>query len=400
MKILIVDDIQMNIMVIEKYLNNEYELDKANSGEEALKKIETFNPDLILLDIMMPFMDGITVLRIIRKKDCTSKIPVIIVTAKNTQDDIKDALKAGASDYITKPIDRIELITKINIQKQIINNVVEIHEYKVFANIHKSMHLAQRFQQSLLPDKITRERAFSESFELNIPKNIVSGDFYSIYDTPKSTIVTLYDCIGHGVPAAMMTMAVHFTAHKHFNSKNTLPLNQLVENINTDLNEIVNQSNDVHSDFGFDAIFLEINRQSMTANFIGLNRPLFIIRKNISKIKIDGIVENSYLRFDEYSLFYIDGSEECFETGKCSIITRSITLLPNDSLYLFSDGFPDQLSRKFNEVKISINGLAFLLLQNQSKPMIEQKMIIFDYIESNLSGSLQLDDILLLGLKI
>ena len=103
MKILIVDDIKLNILSIEKYLNNEYEIDVAYNGEEALSKIETFKPNLILLDLMMPIMDGITVLRIIRKKECTSKIPVIIVTAKNTNDDIKDALKAQSLGISVPP---------------------------------------------------------------------------------------------------------------------------------------------------------------------------------------------------------------------------------------------------------------------------------------------------------
>ena len=399
MKILIVDDIEMNIMVIKKYLINEFEIDVAYNGEEALSKIETFKPDLILLDIMMPIMDGITTLRIIRKKGFTSKIPVIVVTSKNTPDDIKDALKAGASDYITKPIDRIELLTKINIQKHIIDNVVEINEYKAFANIQKSMYVAQRFQQSLLPDKITRENAFPESFVLNFPKNIVSGDFYSIHISPSTTILSLYDCIGHGVPAAMMVLVVHLTASKHLNSMNDLTLKQVVENINTELKNIINQSNDLHLDFGFDAIFMEINRQKMLVNFIGINRPLFIIRKDISKIEIDGKEENAYLSFNQYYLFYIDGSQESIKTRIHTIENKTIKRLQNDSMYLFSDGFPDQLSRKFNEEKISINGLAFLLLQNQYKSMKEQSDVIFQYINSNLISTIQLDDILLLGIK-
>jgi len=400
MKILIVDDIQMNIMVIKKYLNNEFEIDVAYNGEEALSKIETFKPDLILIDIMMPIMDGITTLRIIRKKDYTSKTPVIVVTSKNTPDDIKDALKAGASDYITKPIDRIELLTKINIQKHIIDNIVEIHEYKAFANIQKSMYVAQRFQQSLLPDKITRENAFPESFVLNFPKNIVSGDFYSIHISPTTTILSLYDCMGHGVPAAMMAIVVHLTASNHINSMTNMTLKQVVENINTELRYIINKSNDTHSDFGFDAIFLEINKQKMLVNFIGINRPLFIIRKDISKIEIDGKEEESFLRFNQYYLFYIDGSEENIKTGTHTIENKIIKILQNDSMYLFSDGFPDQFSRKFNEEKISINGLAFLLLQNQNKSMNEQSEVIFQYINNNLINTIQLDDILLLGIKV
>jgi CheY-like chemotaxis protein len=399
MKILIVDDIQMNIMVIKQYLINEFEFDVASNGEEALSKIETFKPDLILMDIMMPVMDGITALRIIRKKDFTSKIPVIVITSKNTPDDIKDALKAGASDYITKPIDRIELLTKINIQKQIIDNVVEIHEYKAFANIQKSMYVAQRFQQSLLPDKITRENAFPESFVLNFPKNIVSGDFYSIHFSPSTTILSLYDCMGHGVPAAMMSLVVHLTASKHLNAMNNLTLKQVVENIDAELITMSNQSNDTHFDFGFDAIFLEIDRQKMLVNFIGINRPLFVIRKDVSTIEIDGKEENPYLSFNQYYLFYIDGSDNSIE-GTHKIVNKTIKILQNDCMYLFSDGFPDQLSRKFNEDKVSINGLAFLLLQNQNKSMNEQSNVIFQYINSNLISSIQLDDILLLGIKV
>ena len=400
MRILIVDDVKLNVMSIEKYLNNEYEIDVAYNGEEALSKIETFKPNIILLDIMMPVMDGFAVLRIIRKKECTSHIPVIIVTAKNSNDDIRDALRAGASDYITKPIDRIELLTKISIQKQIIDNLVEIQEYKVYANIHKSMNVAQRFQQSLMPGKTNREKVFPKSFELNLPKNIVSGDFYSIYPLEESTVVTLYDCLGHGVPAAMMTLVVHLTAKNHISSMNKNCLGNVVKNINDEIDATLKQSKDIHTDFGYDAIFLEINKQKDIAHFIGLNRPLFIIRENVSTIIIDGKEVNSFLSYNHYYLFNIEGCNENIETGTCSIETKTIHLLPNDSLYLFSDGFPDQLSRKFSELKISIHGLAYLLLQNQNKSMFEQKEVIYEYIKSSVTGSIQLDDILLLGFKI
>jgi len=112
--ILVVDDQLQNIELLEAYLApQDYEIVKAASGEEALKKLYGNKIDLILLDIMMPKMSGLEVLEKLRANEKTKAIPVVMVTAlKETQDKVK-ALEAGCDDFISKPVDKVELLARV-----------------------------------------------------------------------------------------------------------------------------------------------------------------------------------------------------------------------------------------------------------------------------------------------
>jgi PAS domain S-box-containing protein len=112
--ILVVDDISQNNDLLEAYLVPQgYEIIKAVSGEEALEKLAGNQIDLILLDVMMPGMDGFEVTRRIRQDKKTKLMPIILVTAlKETEDRIK-GIQAGCDDYISKPFDKRELLARV-----------------------------------------------------------------------------------------------------------------------------------------------------------------------------------------------------------------------------------------------------------------------------------------------
>ncbi len=114
-KILVVDDFVQNVELLEELLMNaDYAVSTAYDGEEALKKAHDERPDLILLDIMMPKMDGYQVCDALRNTDDTKDIPIIFVTAKTEVKDWTHAIfDMGANSYITKPIDVKKLIEKV-----------------------------------------------------------------------------------------------------------------------------------------------------------------------------------------------------------------------------------------------------------------------------------------------
>lgn len=110
-KILVIDDQDLNLRLVEAMLAPEdYEVVLARSGEEGLEKIKDTCPDIVLLDIMMPGMNGYEVLRILRQQ---SNIPVIMLTAKGEATSVRDALNLGADDYIRKPFKKGELLARI-----------------------------------------------------------------------------------------------------------------------------------------------------------------------------------------------------------------------------------------------------------------------------------------------
>jgi len=113
-KILIVDDEPVNVRVLQRKLEkNDYEVLMAHNGFECLEKVEQDPPDIILLDIMMPDLDGVETCRRLKENPGTRKIPVIFITAKTDRADKISGLRTGAIDYITKPIDMDETLARI-----------------------------------------------------------------------------------------------------------------------------------------------------------------------------------------------------------------------------------------------------------------------------------------------
>jgi two-component system, sensor histidine kinase and response regulator len=141
--ILIVDDNNKNLQLTASILREEgYLISLAQSGEAALLQLEELIPDLILLDIMMPEMDGLELCRLIKKKQKLSDLPVIFLTAKTQAEDLAEGFRAGGVDYITKPFNREELLVRVknhielaSVRKKIIEmNIVRDKLYSVIAH--------------------------------------------------------------------------------------------------------------------------------------------------------------------------------------------------------------------------------------------------------------------------
>ncbi|HET6370493.1 MAG TPA: response regulator [Nitrospiria bacterium] len=113
-RILLVDDSD-TILVYEKLLlGNAFELITAKNGRLALQSALQEKPDLILMDIMMPEMDGIEALRAMRAQEVIKRTPIIMVTTKSEKSRVEICYQFGCSDFINKPIDKMELLTKVN----------------------------------------------------------------------------------------------------------------------------------------------------------------------------------------------------------------------------------------------------------------------------------------------
>lgn len=123
--ILVVDDYPMNIMVISNFLKADYAIKAATSSQEGLEIMRSANrPDLVLLDIEMPGMDGIEFCTIVRHDSALKEIPIIFVTANTDDNVLARAFEAGGNDYVRKPVNHVELMTRIRsvlAQKELLN---------------------------------------------------------------------------------------------------------------------------------------------------------------------------------------------------------------------------------------------------------------------------------------
>jgi two-component system alkaline phosphatase synthesis response regulator PhoP len=132
-RILIADDHEANRDLLEAYLTGlDCEIEYASDGEEALEKVQSFRPDVILLDVMMPKLSGFEVCQKIKSDPVTSRIMVLMVTALGEQGDIDRAVEAHTDDFLSKPVSKIQLVKRVEIMfrlKDVTDEVDRLRRY-------------------------------------------------------------------------------------------------------------------------------------------------------------------------------------------------------------------------------------------------------------------------------
>lgn len=130
-KVLLVDDDARNIRILEETLEDGFITSSAGNGEQALKKLPAFAPDVVLLDIMMPGIDGLEVCKRIREEPKYRHVKIILVSGKAMFDERLAGFAAGADDYLTKPFDHTDLLAKVRVYASL-KRAVELNERKAW----------------------------------------------------------------------------------------------------------------------------------------------------------------------------------------------------------------------------------------------------------------------------
>ena len=203
--ILIIDDTPSNITLMSGILNNSYKVKAATNGKKGLEIAATSPiPDLILLDIMMPEMDGYQVCDALKKSTATSDIPVIFLTAKNESEDEEKGLKMGAVDYITKPVSPPIALSRIASHVELFRQKKALIESQ--RALSDEINEAASYIQSLLPQKLDQD-TIKSSWQ-HIPSSALGGDAFGYhYIDDDHMAIYLIDVCGHGVGAAMLCIS-------------------------------------------------------------------------------------------------------------------------------------------------------------------------------------------------
>lgn len=208
--ILIVDDEPANIKILHELLRDDYRIRVANSGEKALEMVETGKlPDLILLDVMMPGINGYEVCSRLKQLEQAEKIPVIFLSGKNETDEIVRGFKAGAVDYVTKPFQPEELLTRLETQLALLETKKKLEQtndalLKRNIEIEQGMETARSLQRNLLPGKKLQVEGVDSHF-CYIPMDMVGGDFYDYRIDGRRVELLIADVSGHGLPGALFS---------------------------------------------------------------------------------------------------------------------------------------------------------------------------------------------------
>jgi sigma-B regulation protein RsbU (phosphoserine phosphatase) len=207
-RVLIVDDSDANVDVLVNALRGEYKLSVALDGERALRAIEKSPPDLVLLDIVMPGMDGYEVCRRIRANEAWRGVPVMFLSSLEDAHDKARGFEVGGNDYVTKPFEPLEVRARVG-------SLLRAKAYSdaVKEALARDLLLAREIQMGILPTDLgaaTRGTPLEVAALLE-PAREVGGDLYEVLRPAEDRVfVALGDVSGKGIPASLF-MAVTMT---------------------------------------------------------------------------------------------------------------------------------------------------------------------------------------------
>lgn len=345
-KILIVDDDLLGRELLWGYLVGEnYEVWTASNAGEARTIMHKAEPDLVLLDVMMPGEDGFSFCRYIKEKWQEPFLPVILITALNDRDSKLQGLSSGADDFLTKPVDRIELLIKIR-------NMLKTRE--LHANLYTELLFARRVQENLF---FTGNQLGNDERMFYQPCRQVGGDLIETWEQEGSRWAFLADAAGHGPSAALIATAV-----KALIDKNAATPFSLLQRLNLRLYSLLANENTTYY-----VTCICIKAQQNMLTWAGAGHPPCMLKTG-----------NKVTMLDSQSMPLGISPDQSFEEN-------SIPYQANDLLLLYSDGLFDIVSEK--ELK-------------QMLTSIDAKQNFYEHLEDKIRQGKSTDDISFLMLSL
>jgi len=395
-KILIVDDEPANLFILEGILSGEgYDVVSASNGKECLEYLHSQEFDIVLLDIMMPEMTGLDVLENMRKSAALHNLPVMVVSAKVSSDDVKEALDAGANEYIKKPIDEIELLARIRTllrmkmqddELRTLNKQLE-SKHRLISN---NIEYAYKIQSAMLPKAEMFANNFSDYFIFFKPRDIISGDFYWCFAEGQKRFVVEADCTGHGVAGALLSVIGGILLNKiviqQGCSDAALILNKLNEEFIVQLNQHFVEEKDFLSD-GMDVSVAVIDYDEGAVEFASASQTIICIKRNKSIEIVDG---------DDFPIGY---ELEVLLGVDVNFKKQRYDLDDVESFIFFSDGIIDQLGGD-KKSKFLLKRFVAVLKENIDLEFADLHAKIRSAFADWRKDMGQTDDVVVLGIKL
>lgn len=282
MSIIIVDDNATNQLIVKAILNKAgYEdLRMVSSAQELYSLLGIGSPevnessvDLILMDMMMPEIDGLQACRRIQEEERFKDVPIIFVTAVGDSSKMAEALDAGASDYVMKPINKMELLARIRSALRL-KKEIDWHKERD-RRIKYKLELAKQVQRSVLSLPIHDENV--EISAVYQPSSELAGDFYAWYRIDKNRYgAILLDIMGHGISSSLVCMYIYSVLQEAI-TRISDP-EQVMNELNRYMNKLYMK--DELLNYYFTAIYLVLDTEQKTIEYVNAGHPPGIVLMN------------------------------------------------------------------------------------------------------------------------
>ncbi|MCX6311904.1 MAG: SpoIIE family protein phosphatase [Bacteroidetes bacterium] len=292
---------------------------------------------------------------------------------------MREDLRENERVLEAKVIERTEEVVRQKEEIEIQNQKLEI----VYKHITDSIRYAKRLQDAILPPSVFVNRLLPESFILFKPKDIVSGDFYWMYEKENRVFVSAVDCTGHGVPGAFMSIVGNNMLNQIVKERPGLNAGQMLDELNILAGKTINQ----HSEEGavrdgMDMTLCIFDPITRMMDMAGANNSLYLFRQG----------ELKEYKADKIPIGYVEGNSRSFTN-------HSIQLEVGDTIYLFSDGYADQFGGPKGK-KFMVGQFRTFLNQIHKLPLAEQMQTLDSTIEHWRGNLEQVDDILVIGFRV
>lgn len=237
---LIVDDQETNRFILHKMLQGRVDMQFAADGEEAVQKYLAQAPDIILLDLVMPRMDGLQVISYIRESANDNDVYILVMTAAGSKEVMVKSLNLGANDYVEKPLGKEELLARIRVAERQQSLLHQSRE--AYSRISRELDMISSLQGRLLPT-VRPDFPGLNTQTMYIPSGMASGDYYDFYRLNDHVFrFAVADVSGHGARAAFI-MAMVRTVFRVSRERET-PLEEVVSLINSNLCQVLGEEKD------------------------------------------------------------------------------------------------------------------------------------------------------------
>ncbi len=373
-KLLIVDDEPINLQVLVNMLSlQNYTIVQAKNGIDALELLNKgFKPDLVLLDVMMPKMTGYEVTQKIRETWQASEMPVLLLTAKNQLSDLVAGFESGANDYLTKPVEKDELLARIKTHLNLLR--LKNENLRLVAELE----VTRQQQQMLLPS--AEELQLIEDLEIAAfmePATEVGGDYYDVIKHRGGVKIGIGDVTGHGLESGVLMIMVQMAVRTLLESNIRNPVHFL-----TLLNVAV---------YG--------NLQRMKSE---KNMSLMLLDYHQGKLVVSGQHEDIILVRAGGQVELIDTVDLGFPVGLVEdigefVAEMEIELNPGDVAIVYTDGITE--AENLEGVQYGLQCMIELAGQQQGRSATEILEVILADVREFIGEQKVYDDITLLVLK-
>ena len=396
--ILVIDDNPTNLGVLVDYLEESgFEIIVARNGEMGLKRAQVAQPDMILLDVMMPGIDGFETCRRLKTDESTFEIPVIFMTALSSTEDKVKGFEVGGVDYVTKPIQYKEVLARVTTHLRLRDltrklqgtnqelcranqKIITLNERLKAENIRMQAELdvARRLQQMVLPTTEELERI--EGLDIAgfmEPADEVGGDYYDVLEHDGRIKIGIGDVTGHGLESGVLMLMVQMAVRTLLVSK-VSPPETFLNILNRAVYENLQRMN-----LDKNLTLSLLDYQNGHLRVTGQHEEVLLVRK-------DGQIE----RIDTFELGFMVGVIP--DTADC-VARKEISLQPGEGVVLYSDGITE--ARNSDNKLYGLDRLCEVVSRHWHLSAAEIQQAVIADVRQYIGTQKVYDDITLLVLK-